>query len=55
MSRFVPPLWDDPQREADREGGKYGTAWSTIARDPILLNRKSTDLRDRFRNAFPDL
>ncbi|KAA1104138.1 hypothetical protein PGT21_011832 [Puccinia graminis f. sp. tritici] len=34
---------------------KFGTAWSSIQRDPILASRKATDLRDRFRNAFPDL
>jgi hypothetical protein len=26
-----------------------------IAKDPALSSRRSTDLRDRFRNAFPDL
>lgn len=41
--------------DADDFLGQYGTAWSSIARDPVLANRKSTDLRDRFRNAFPDL
>lgn len=34
---------------------QFGTAWSSIQRDPILASRKATDLRDRFRNAFPDL
>lgn len=36
---------------------KYGTVWSTIVKDPIFQEqgRRSTDLRDRFRNAFPDL
>ena len=31
--------------------------WATIVKDPIFQaqNRRSTDLRDRFRNAFPDL
>lgn len=35
---------------------RYGTAWSKIQRDPNLgfSNRRSTDLRDRYRNAFPD-
>ncbi|KAG0151633.1 hypothetical protein CROQUDRAFT_86673 [Cronartium quercuum f. sp. fusiforme G11] len=42
--------------EALKKGyAKYGTAWSSIQRDPILSARKATDLRDRFRNAFPDL
>lgn len=36
---------------------KFGTVWSTIVKDPIFQEqgRRSTDLRDRFRNAFPDL
>lgn len=36
---------------------KYGTVWSTIVKDPIFQEqkRRSTDLRDRFRNAFPAL
>lgn len=31
--------------------------WASILKDPIFheKNRRSTDLRDRFRNAFPDL
>jgi hypothetical protein len=36
---------------------KHGTSWATIVKDPVfqVQNRRSTDLRDRFRNAFPDL
>ncbi|KAF8963299.1 hypothetical protein BDZ97DRAFT_1758781 [Flammula alnicola] len=36
---------------------KHGTTWATIVKDPIFQeqSRRSTDLRDRFRNAFPDL
>lgn len=36
---------------------RYGTVWSTIVKDPVFQEqgRRSTDLRDRFRNAFPDL
>ncbi|KAJ3512699.1 hypothetical protein NLJ89_g3365 [Agrocybe chaxingu] len=36
---------------------KHGTTWATIVKDPIFQeqNRRSTDLRDRFRNAFPHL
>ena len=36
---------------------KHGTTWATIVKDPVFQeqNRRSTDLRDRFRNAFPDL
>lgn len=35
---------------------KHGPAWSKIQRDPALSlgERRSTDLRDRFRNAFPE-
>lgn len=33
----------------------HGPSWSRIARDPLLNTRRSTDLRDRFRNAFPDV
>ncbi|KAK0533880.1 hypothetical protein OC835_002863 [Tilletia horrida] len=33
---------------------KHGSHWSIIARDPIFGGlRRATDLRDRFRNAFP--
>jgi hypothetical protein len=36
---------------------RHGTVWATIVKDPVFQdqNRRSTDLRDRFRNAFPDL
>ena len=36
---------------------KHGTVWATIVKDPVFQgqNRRSTDLRDRFRNAYPDL
>ncbi|KII84145.1 hypothetical protein PLICRDRAFT_118381 [Plicaturopsis crispa FD-325 SS-3] len=36
---------------------RHGTVWATIVKDPIFMeqNRRSTDLRDRFRNAFPEL
>jgi hypothetical protein len=36
---------------------KHGTVWATIVKDPAFQaqGRKSTDLRDRFRNAFPEL
>ena len=35
---------------------KYGGKWSLIQKDESLglAHRRSTDLRDRFRNAFPD-
>jgi hypothetical protein len=36
--------------------GKYGGKWSSIQKDDELGlgHRRSTDLRDRFRNAFPE-
>ncbi|KAG8948613.1 hypothetical protein FRC03_000675 [Tulasnella sp. 419] len=36
---------------------KHGTTWATIVKDPVFASqeRRSTDLRDRFRNAFPEL
>ncbi|KDQ50602.1 hypothetical protein JAAARDRAFT_186063 [Jaapia argillacea MUCL 33604] len=36
---------------------KHGTVWAAIVKDPVFQehNRRSTDLRDRFRNAFPEL
>jgi hypothetical protein len=36
--------------------GKYGGKWSLIQKDETLglQHRRSTDLRDRFRNAYPD-
>ncbi|KAG6835608.1 hypothetical protein H0H93_016565 [Arthromyces matolae] len=35
----------------------HGTVWATIVKDPVFREqgRRSTDLRDRFRNAFPEL
>jgi hypothetical protein len=35
---------------------KYGGKWSSIQKDDVLGlgHRRSTDLRDRFRNAFPE-
>ncbi|QRV97615.1 Myb-like DNA-binding domain protein [Ceratobasidium sp. AG-Ba] len=42
--------------EALRRGyEQHGTVWATIVKDPVFQSRRSTDLRDRFRNAFPDL
>ncbi|CAE6390535.1 unnamed protein product [Rhizoctonia solani] len=42
--------------EALRRGyEQHGTVWATIVKDPVFQQRRSTDLRDRFRNAFPDL
>lgn len=44
--------------EALKEGYQnHGPSWATICCHPVfkLQNRRSTDLRDRFRNAFPEL
>lgn len=42
--------------EALKRGfGIHGSQWAQIARDPVFQNRRSsTDVRDRFRNAFPE-
>lgn len=35
---------------------RFGSHWAIIAKEPVFEGkRKSTDLRDRFRNAFPNL
>ncbi|KAI0035545.1 hypothetical protein K488DRAFT_38942, partial [Vararia minispora EC-137] len=48
-----------PEEDAALKAGydRHGTVWATIVKDPIFQeqNRRSTDLRDRFRNAFPEL
>jgi len=46
-----------PEEDAALKRGyvKFGTAWSSIQKDPVLASRKATDLRDRFRNAFPQI
>ncbi|KAF9039969.1 hypothetical protein BJ165DRAFT_1416421 [Panaeolus papilionaceus] len=48
-----------PEEDAALKAGyeQHGTLWAVIARMSIfvLSGRKSTDLRDRFRNAYPDL
>ncbi|PPR07991.1 hypothetical protein CVT24_002703 [Panaeolus cyanescens] len=48
-----------PEEDAALKAGyeQHGTLWAVIARMTIfvLSGRKSTDLRDRFRNAYPDL
>lgn len=47
-----------PEEDADLLRGfeRHGPAWSKIQKDASLnfQNRRSTDLRDRFRNAFPE-
>ncbi len=51
------PFTEEEDRALKAGYDKYGTVWATIVKDPIFQeqNRRSTDLRDRFRNAFPDL
>ncbi|KIM37824.1 hypothetical protein M413DRAFT_256733 [Hebeloma cylindrosporum] len=51
------PFTDAEDRALKAGYEKHGTTWATIVKDPIFAeqNRRSTDLRDRFRNAFPDL
>jgi hypothetical protein len=48
-----------PEEDAALRAGydAHGTVWATIVKDPAFRaqGRKSTDLRDRFRNAFPEL
>ncbi|KAI9022759.1 hypothetical protein CLU79DRAFT_750603 [Phycomyces nitens] len=50
-------LFDKQENESLLLGvERYGVSWSKIAKDPELnlSHRKSMDLRDRFRNAYPD-
>lgn len=51
------PFTEEEDRALRAGYEKHGTVWAAIAKDPIFQeqNRRSTDLRDRFRNAFPDL
>ncbi|KAI8992843.1 hypothetical protein BD414DRAFT_458162 [Trametes punicea] len=51
------PFTEEEDRALKEGYDKHGTVWATIVKDPIFQaqNRRSTDLRDRFRNAFPDL
>ncbi|EMD35191.1 hypothetical protein CERSUDRAFT_116659 [Gelatoporia subvermispora B] len=51
------PFTEEEDRALKAGYDKHGTVWATIVKDPIFQeqNRRSTDLRDRFRNAFPDL
>ncbi|KAF9484781.1 hypothetical protein BDN70DRAFT_872027 [Pholiota conissans] len=51
------PFTDAEDRALKAGYEKHGTTWATIVKDPIFQeqSRRSTDLRDRFRNAFPDL
>src|SRR5882762_4346235 len=51
------PFTEEEDRALKAGYEKHGTVWATIVKDPVFQeqNRRSTDLRDRFRNAFPDL
>jgi hypothetical protein len=51
------PFTEEEDRALKMGYEKHGTVWATIVKDPIFQDqkRRSTDLRDRFRNAFPDL
>ncbi|KAI0060075.1 hypothetical protein BV25DRAFT_1828164 [Artomyces pyxidatus] len=49
------PFTEEEDRALKAGYDKHGTVWATIVKDPVFQeqNRRSTDLRDRFRNAFP--
>ena len=51
------PFTEEEDRALRAGYEKHGTLWAQIVKDPIFQEqkRRSTDLRDRFRNAFPDL
>ncbi|KAH8101242.1 hypothetical protein BXZ70DRAFT_1064312 [Cristinia sonorae] len=51
------PFTEEEDRALKAGYDKHGTVWATIVKDPVFQeqNRRSTDLRDRFRNAFPEL
>ncbi|KIL64371.1 hypothetical protein M378DRAFT_595224 [Amanita muscaria Koide BX008] len=51
------PFTEEEDRALRAGYEKHGTVWAAIVKDPVFQekNRRSTDLRDRFRNAFPDL
>ena len=51
------PFTEEEDRALKAGYDKHGTVWEAIVKDPIFQaqNRCSTDLRERFRNAFPDL
>jgi Myb-like DNA-binding domain len=51
------PFTEEEDRALKAGYEKHGTVWAAIVKDPIFQeqNRRSTDLRDRFRNAFPHL
>ena len=51
------PFSEEEDRALKAGYEKHGTVWAAIVKDPIFKGqgRRSTDLRDRFRNAFPEL
>ncbi|KAF9459396.1 hypothetical protein BDZ94DRAFT_1312417 [Collybia nuda] len=51
------PFTEEEDRALKAGYEKHGTVWATIVKDPVFQEqgRRSTDLRDRFRNAFPEL
>ncbi|KAI6118384.1 hypothetical protein F5141DRAFT_1194705 [Pisolithus sp. B1] len=51
------PFTEEEDRALKAGYEKHGTVWAAIVKDPVFQeqNRRSTDLRDRFRNAFPEL
>lgn len=51
------PFTEEEDRALRAGYEKHGTLWAQIVKDPVFQEqkRRSTDLRDRFRNAFPDL
>ena len=51
------PFTEEEDRALKAGYEQHGTVWAMILKDPVFQeqNRRSTDLRDRFRNAFPEL
>lgn len=51
------PFTEEEDRALKAGYEKHGTVWAAIVKDPVFQeqNRRSTDLRDRFRNAYPEL
>ncbi|KIP06911.1 hypothetical protein PHLGIDRAFT_35738 [Phlebiopsis gigantea 11061_1 CR5-6] len=51
------PFTAEEDRALKEGYDKHGTVWATIVKDPVFKEqgRRSTDLRDRFRNAWPEL
>lgn len=51
------PFTEEEDRALKAGYERHGTVWATIVKDPVFRDqaRRSTDLRDRFRNAFPEL